>query len=48
MLSINFLQKIFNTQRLKSSFDVAMVGGYSATAMFTAYQAYLTIFLKLN
>jgi len=41
-----FLTKDIQYTALKSSYDVALVGTFSATAMFTAYQAYLTIFLN--
>ena len=41
-----FLTKEIQYSALQSSYNIANVGGYNATAMFTAYQAYLTIFLN--
>ena len=40
-----FLTQIAQKQALDSSYQIAALGGFNATAMFTAYQAYLQIYV---
>ena len=41
-----FLTQTVQKQALDSSYQIASLGGFNATAMFTAYQAYLQLYLN--